>query len=154
MPNLSFDRLTPADKAEFMDMSRAFYASEAVLAPIPDAYHEKAFDECLRSDAYLVGYMIRLDGRTAGYGLLNRTWSREAGGCVVWLEELSVLPEFRGQGIGRAFFAFVEKTHPAARYRLETEPENERARRLYGRLGYRPLPYLQMVKDSDAAPSD
>jgi len=37
---------------------------------------------------------------------------------------------------------------PAARYRLETEPENEGARRLYARHGYEEFPYLQMVKEN------
>lgn len=148
MPNLKIDRLTPADRAVFLEMSRAFYNSNAVLAPVPEVYHERAFEECMRSDDYLVGYLLRVEGEPAGYALLNRTWSREAGGTVIWVEELSVLPAYRGQGIGRAFFAFLEQHHPAARYRLETEPENERARQLYERLGYTLLPYLQMIKDT------
>ena len=36
---------------------------------------------------------------------------------------------------------------PAARYRLEAEPENEGAVRLYHRMGYKELPYMQLVKE-------
>ena len=33
--------------------------------------------------------------------------------------------------------------------RLEVEPENERARALYARMGFSDLPYLQMHKDAE-----
>ena len=36
---------------------------------------------------------------------------------------------------------------PAARYRLEIEPDNDRARALYERLGFEALPYCQMIRE-------
>ena len=66
----------------------------------------------------------------------------------VWIDELYVLPAFRGRGIGGSFFCWLHENIPAARYRLETEPENERARNLYARYGYKEFPYLQMVKET------
>mgnify|MGYP002740687863 FL=1 len=46
-------------------------------------------------------------------------------------------------------FSFVSEYYAgrAARFRLEVEPDNEGARRLYGRLGYEELPYVQMVRE-------
>ena len=66
---------------------------------------------------------------------------------VVWIEELYLRPDFRSHGIGSEFFAFLEQEHPAARYRLEIEPDNERAAKLYRSRGYEVLPYVQMIKD-------
>ena len=84
---------------------------------------------------------------TAGYAQIARTYSQEAGGPVVWIEELYVKPGYRGRGIGNAFFDLLEKTYPdAARFRLEVEEENEGAVRLYERRGYRFIPYRQMIK--------
>ena len=41
---------------------------------------------------------------------------------------------------------YIEKHFPAPRYRLEIEPDNDKARKLYERLGYKFLPYEQMLK--------
>ena len=49
-------------------------------------------------------------------------------------------------GLGKAFFKYMEENYPAARYRLEIEPENLRAKKLYSSLGYKELPYAQMIK--------
>ena len=68
---------------------------------------------------------------------------------MVWLEELYILPEYRCHGLGKEFFRYVdEKIAPEVkRLRLEIEPENLRAKKLYLSLGYEDLPYVQMMKD-------
>ena len=143
---ITFRPLEPRDRAEFLAMSEEFYTSDAVLHPVPSAYHERAFDELMRSDVYLECYLMESGDAAVGYALLVKTYSREAGGVNIWLDELYLRPAYRGLGAGSAFFAFLESTHPAARYRLEVEPDNERAQKLYRRMGYRALPYLQMIK--------
>ena len=55
---------------------------------------------------------------------------------------------YKRQGLGSAFFAWLEQNVPAVRYRLEAEPDNARAMALYKRLGYEVLPYVQMIKDA------
>ena len=145
-PTVTFRHLEARDRAEFLAMSEEFYHSEAVLHTVPSENHERAFDELMRSDVYLECYVMESDGNVVGYALLTKTYSREAGGLNIWVDELYLRPAYRGLGAGSSFFAFLESTHPAARYRLETEPENERAQKLYRRMGYRSLPYLQMIK--------
>lgn len=141
-------KLTRADEALFLELERRFYTSEAVLHPIPEAYHRATFAELMRSEDYLTCYLFEAEGTAAGYALLSRSFSSEAGGPVIWLEELFLLPEFRGRGLGGEFFAFLFAHEPAARYRLEIEPDNVRARELYRRMGFTELPYQQMVKDT------
>ena len=94
-----------------------------------------------------VGCIIEKDGVIAGYALLCKTWSQEAGGKTVWIDELYVLPEFRGQGIGHEFFDQLQKIEPAARYRLEIEPDNLRAKALYESMGFEDFDYRQLVMD-------
>ena len=140
-------RITAADRETYLGMARDFYHSDAVLHPVPDENLSATFDEMMASDAYLTGLIFEKDGKTAGYALLCKTWSQEAGGKTVWIDELYVLPEFRGQGVGHEFFARLQEIEPAARYRLEIEPDNARAEKLYRSMGFLPLEYKQLVND-------
>ena len=135
------------DKRAFLEMSREFYSSDAVLHAVDPSFHEKAFAELLRSGTYLTCFVFECGDRVAGYALLSKMFSREAGGMVVWIEEIYVRSAFRGRGVGGAFFAWLRANVPAIRYRLEVEPSNERAQSLYRRLGFSELPYVEMVRD-------
>lgn len=139
-------RIDPNDRNLFVTLSKEFYSTDAVSHTIPHEYHEKSFDELMRSDEYIECFIFEQDGETAGYALIAKTFSPEAGGVVVWIEELYVREGFRGKGLGKAFFKYMEENYPAARYRLEIEPENLRAKKLYSSLGYKELPYAQMIK--------
>ena len=137
------------DREAFLSLSEQFYSSPAVEHPVPRAYHEETFALLLRSQEYALGYMLEWEEECAGYALLAKTYSREAGGMVLWVEELFVLPQYRSHGLGREFFAFAEqyaKERGYARIRLEAEEENVRALSLYKRLGYEEMGYLQMYK--------
>lgn len=140
-------KITPEDRSLYLQMAHDFYHSEAVLHPVPDEYLVRSFDELMRSETYMTCLIFEADNRPAGYALLCKTWSQEAGGPAVWIDELYVLPEFRSRGLGHAFFAALQETVPAARYRLEIEPDNARAERLYRSMGFDVLGYKQMVKD-------
>ena len=89
------------------------------------------------------------NGTPCGYCLLALTWSNEAGGLCVWLEEIMVDDEKRGKGVGSRMIAAVhEKYNAAARYRLEVTDDNPRAAALYRLLGFEELPYRQMIIDT------
>ena len=139
-------KLKKEDRALFLQLSQEFYDSPAVAHPVPRAFHERAFEELMRSEEYAVCYLLTDDETPAGYALLQKTYSREAGGMCIWIDEIYLRPAFRGKGLGKEFFAFAE-TLGAARLRLEAEPDNARAIKLYTALGFHPLPYLQMIKD-------
>lgn len=144
---LKIRKLVSKDKEAFLAMSREFYSSDAVLHDIKCEYYLKTFEELMRSDEYLECYIFESDGNTIGYALLNRTFCREAGGIVVWIEELYIRPRYQGRGFGTFFFRWLEENIPAARYRLEVEPNNTRAMVIYSRIGYQNLPYIQMIKE-------
>lgn len=142
-----FRKIIESDREKYIEMATDFYASPAVLHSVPSVHFERTFNEMMRSEAYALGFIIENEGKTAGYALLAKTFSQEAGGLVVWIEEIYILPEFRGKGLGGAFLEFVKNEIPAARYRLETEPENERAKVLYKRHGFEKLDYEQFIID-------
>lgn len=142
-------RIEEKDKAAYIEMATDFYSSNAVLHPVPAENFCRTFDEMMSSDRYAEGYVFELDGKTAGYALLAKTFSQEAGGIAVWVEELYIKPEFRSRGLGTTFFEFLEneRTDDVKRIRLEVEIENEGAVKLYKRLGYDFLQYDQMIKE-------
>ncbi len=141
--------MTENDKELYITMAEEFYNSDAVLHPIPRDHFEKTANEALRSDEYAEIYLLEYEGETAGYGLTARTFSQEAGGQVLWIEELYIRKEFRSKGLGREFFSSLEDKNRGeiVRLRLEVEADNTRAISLYERLGYEVLDYVQMVKD-------
>lgn len=141
-----FTPLTAAHRADYLRFAQAFYRSDAVDHPIPLAHMERTFDAILEGSPYLAGYLFTHQGEPAGYALLMRSWSQEAGGPVVWVDELYVDSAFRGHGLGGAFLKALPDLFPgAAGFRLELEPDNTGARALYARLGFQPLWYDQMI---------
>lgn len=142
-------KLTENHRDLYIRMAEEFYSSDAVLHPIPRAYIERTADEALQSDAYAEIYLLECEGEPAGYGLTARTFSQEAGGSVLWIEELYIREQFRSRGLGREFFSYIEEKNKdrTARIILEVEEENTRAASLYERLGYEKLDYKQMIKD-------
>lgn len=139
---------TGQDKQTVLAMADVFYHSPAVSHPIPLSNFADVYDEmCDGGSARLRGLVFEAKGRAAGYASLSFGYSTEAGGPVVFIEEVYIAPEFRGQGIGAAFFTYLKGEYhgKAARLRLEVEPDNRRAAALYSRLGFETLPYNQMI---------
>ena len=141
--------VTAADRAEFLKMTDAFYHSDAVLHPVSMEIQTRVFEEAIRADTYLEAFVFPVGETLAGYAIINKSFSTEVGGRIIWIEDIYVRPEFRGQGLGAAFFAFLEERfgEDLCRLRLEVDFDNDRAKALYERLGFSDLPYRQMVKD-------
>ena len=139
-------KITPNDRETYIALSEEFYSSDAVSHSIPVKFHKNCSADLMRSYEYIECFIFEHEGETAGYALIAKTFSPEAGGVVVWIEELYVREGFRGKGLGKAFFAYMEQNYNVSRYRLEVEPDNVRAKKLYSALGYKKLPYEQLIK--------
>jgi len=134
------------DEKFVLDCMREFYASDAVSTDGSEQIFRADVSECIGDSPYAEGYVFRSDGVYAGYGMLAKSYSTEFGKPVVWIEDVYVLKDFRGKGIASKFFAFVGEKYPHALLRLEVEPYNERAVKLYKALGFDLLPYVSMKK--------
>lgn len=141
-----YRKIEPEDREIYIQLSKEFYSSDAVLHAIPDENFEKTFELLMKGTPYADCYIFEHEGEAAGYALLAKTWSTEAGGNVIWLDEIYIRDKFRGKGIGTDFFAYLDSIADTARLRLEAEPDNEAAIRLYKRTGFRELPYVQFIK--------
>ena len=142
-------RFTKLDKEEYLELANLFYHSDAVLHPVDKNNLEVTFKELTSSSPYVDGCKIMHNNKTAGFALFAITFSQEAGGKVLWLEELYIKEEFRNLGLGTKFFEELFKNLPPdfKRIRLEVEEDNEKAIRVYKRLNFKWLDYKQMVID-------
>lgn len=137
------------DIAIFINMCTSFYSSDAVLHPISQEAMSKTFSEIMSSSPYLRGLIIEYNSTICGYVNLSLTYSNEANGLVVLLEEIYIMPEFQGRGFGSYALKWVldEYKGKAMRYRLEVCNNNSGAIKLYERLGFENLNYKQMIID-------
>ena len=141
-------KFVPEDREDYIRFSTEFYNSSAVDKPVPREHFEQGFDEMMRSDVYVQGYMLVCDGNNVGYCVTMKTYSVEAGGITIWIDELFGLEEYRSNGLGRELFKYIEENgdKKLRRIRLEVELENGRAISLYKKMGFEPAPYDGMWK--------
>lgn len=137
------------DAEIFYKMAEQFYASDAVLHPIPKKHHVDTFNEMMRSNVYLEGYIFEYNNKPVGYAITSKMFSQEAGGIMLWIDEIYIMEEYRSIGLGTEFFNYLKTTLDASivRLRLEVEKDNERAKKLYKKMGFSPLEYDQMMLD-------
>lgn len=142
-----FRKITQADREMYYRYADIFYHTDVVNAPVPTENYRVTFDEMMRSDTYVTGYIFEDGGEPCGFVLLSRTFSQEAGGLSVTIEEIYIDPEHRSKGLATEFFEWLKSDKSIMRLRLEVEDHNKGAMRLYERMGFELLPYLQMVID-------
>lgn len=142
------EEVTEQDRAEYLTMAEQFYSMSCCDHKVDISHFKNAFELCLSPNPYAKLFIIKYDGKTAGYGNIAFTYSIEAGGKVVLLEELFIKEEFRNKGIGKDYFRFIFQNFPAKRYRLEVTDCNIGAKKLYEKLGFTYLNYKQMIKEN------
>ena len=137
------------DRELFLKLTREFYNTDAVSHPIPYEFHERTFDELMRSDDYMEVFILEYNNEPAGYCMIVKTYSQEAGGMVTWIEELYIQKKYRSRGLGKELFKYLEETKDdtVARLRLEVEADNNIAKNLYTKMGFKELEYQQMIKE-------
>lgn len=135
------------DRDVYMEMAADFYDGDSTLFPIAQKNLQDTFQAILNDEPSVRGVILEQDGQPAGYALLVRYWSCEAGGEVILLDEVYVSPAFRGHGLGSQFMEWMLREYAhAKRFRLEICPKNPRVRALYARYGFQPLDYMQMIR--------
>ncbi|OGA72014.1 MAG: hypothetical protein A3G81_32070 [Betaproteobacteria bacterium RIFCSPLOWO2_12_FULL_65_14] len=122
------------------------FSQESEFAP-DDAKQTRALEKIL-SDA-TVGriYVARDAGGVVAMATLLYTISTAEGGMAALLEDVVVRPGHRGRGIGSALLRYLlaeAKKQGALRVTLLTDAQNDRAQRLYSKLGFEPSPMTPM----------
>lgn len=123
---------------DVLRMMRELYATDARdLNVVPDKF-PATIDRLIAEPTRGRVLLFMQADVVCGYALLIPYWSNEFGGTMLLVDEILVEKEFRGQGIGRAFFAFITAEPPfeAVALGLEVSPKNARARALYESMGF------------------
>jgi len=124
-------------------MCMALYAEDPSPSPVQPEQVRRTLAGLREASSRGRCVVCEVEGRIVGYALLISFWSNELGGEVCNIDELFVAPEHRSRGLATALFDSLAAareslwpTRPAA-LALEVNPENQRARALYERLGFR-----------------
>ncbi len=140
------------DRDTYIALADEFYSSAAVLHKIPEENFGRTFETVVASSPYARLFLLMNGSVAVGYLLTAETYSQEAGGKVIWIEEIYVSPKFRGNGIGKTAIEelkILAQKEGVKRIRLEYEPSNADAVRLYEKLGFADFGYKQMVIENN-----
>lgn len=137
------------DMQAVQGMMRVFYDSPAVFHDVPEETLRRNVEACVSDNPLIEGFVFREGENVAGYGMIAKSFSTEYGGNCIWVEDLYLKPEYRGNGIGTQFLSYVEERFrdQAVLLKLEVERDNARAVKVYEGCGYEELPYMEMVKE-------
>ena len=134
------------DREVVAEMMRIFYASPAVLSNGSEEIFAADIENCINDNPYLEGYVFEAGEQLLGYGMVAKSFSTEFGKPCMWIEDVYIRENARGQGLGSRFLQFVGEKYPNAVLRLEVEEENQRAVHVYRKCGFEELPYMEMKK--------
>jgi GNAT superfamily N-acetyltransferase len=126
------------DIAELLMLMRSFYIEEEY--PFDEARTERALRAMLADPFYGAVWTFRLDGRAVGYLVVTHGYSLEFGGRDAFVDEVYMIPEMRGRGLGALALGIAEehcRRNGIGALHLEVEHANPRARALYERSGYK-----------------
>ena len=85
---MNIRKIKTSDREVYMAMAKEFYSSEAVLSNIPEENISLSFEKFVNGTPFGDAFIFEEEKRVVGYALLARTWSQEAGGETVWIEEI------------------------------------------------------------------
>lgn len=129
---------TAADTDVLLAMLRRFYDEDRIV--LDEARVRRGLDQVLGDPALGAVLLAESNGRPVGYLVLGWCYSLEQGGRHVLVDELYLVPDARGRGLGRALLAAAcdwARWQGAEVARLEVNRHNPRARALYLRHGFR-----------------
>ncbi|MBR2179186.1 MAG: GNAT family N-acetyltransferase [Selenomonadaceae bacterium] len=138
-------KMCQMDRAIVVDMMRRFYNSPALITNGSEEIFASNVDNCLSNSPYVEGFVFTVEEKVIGYGMLAKSFSTEFGSECVWIEDIYIEQEYRGQGIGSMFIQYVKGIYPDKVLRLEAESDNAKAIAAYEKNGFQKLPYMELV---------
>ena len=145
--DITIRSMNEGDKPELMEIMRGFYASPAVYTNGSDEIFSSDIDAAVGENPFLEGFIAEVGGEISGYTMVAKSFSTEFGKTCIWIEDLFVKEQYRGEGIGKGLMDFITSHYNNCIFRLEVEEENERAISLYKKCGFSALPYMELKRD-------
>lgn len=148
-PDINFRLAEFIDIDPLMELVQEFYQFEQI------SFNEKvvkAFTALLGDDQFGFIWLICDRDRPIGYVALTFLFSMEYHGRCGFVDELYIREPYRGQGIGKQVFSFLEdflKSQNMRSFFLVVDHWNDRAESLYTKLGFRKEKRHLMLKHLD-----
>ncbi len=136
----------PAQRDSLLLLARSFHAEDG--HPLTER-GETAIGMIANGHPLGRAWLVHEHGRLVGYAVLGLGFGIEYGGPDAFVDDLYLVPEARGRGLGHAVLAQLEHEARAlglAALFLVVDPENIPARRLYDRVGFDGTHWLLMAK--------
>ena len=97
---------TREDAPVFLELVDALADYEKLDRPTPEA-RERLLRDGFGDEPFFQPYIAEMDGRPVAYAMTFFTYSSFLALPTLYLEDLFVLPEARGHGVGKGLFLFV-----------------------------------------------
>jgi len=120
-------------------MMRAFELEDPNKRPFDEQGRRSSYSRFLDEPANGRIWLFEADQKFVGYMVLAFVFSFEYGGRNAFIDEIYVVPEYRGRGIGSRALQFAETTARAGgivALHLEVSRNNSSAHKLYRRAGF------------------
>lgn len=132
-----FRRAVPAHLDTLIDFMRTYYAFDGI--PFDAVKQRSGLSGLMANPQHGYVWLIELDGAVVGYMAVCFGYSLEFGGRDAFVDEIYLLPEARGKGIGtQAMAVMIEtcRTNGIQAVHLEVSAENEAAVAYYEKSGF------------------
>ena len=146
MPGIELKRVGLEQEAALLELARAFHAEDG--HPLGER-GVAAIGMVARGHPLGRAWLIEETGRTIGYAVLGLGFGIEYGGPDAFVDDLYLVPDARGRGLGGAVLALLEdeaRSLGLAALFLVVDPDNRPARRLYDGAGFAETRWLLMTK--------
>jgi ribosomal protein S18 acetylase RimI-like enzyme len=131
-------QVTPSDIPAILEMIKDFYAIDGY--PFDTERSGANLEAFMENESLGRIWLVRSGENVAGYVVLTFCFSFEFGGKTAFIDELYIVKEYRGQGLGRKVIERVleqAKALGVQAVHLEVETHNHPGIRLYGSLGFK-----------------
>ena len=139
MKKIKYRKFKATDKKIVSELIKELYKEVSEKNKISNENINKTFVEFLRYSKS--GRILVLENKKQiiGYCLLVNYWSNEFGGNVLNVDEIYIKPQFRGKNIGTNFIKNLieNKFMKAVAFQLEVKPLNNKAIKLYKKIGFK-----------------
>ncbi len=144
-----YKEMQPGEQEIVRGMIHSFYATDPDMGAITDEKINRTFSEFSKHPEKGFVYVIKDDQQIVGYSILVNFWSNEAGGNIIDIDELFVEESERGKGVGTNFIKHIieSRLNECVAVELGVIAGNDRAQRLYERIGFRLSTNRRLIYD-------
>lgn len=136
--NADIVKMRPQDEPDFLALTQVFYRHEGF--DFDPAASGRMVQYILANPHIGAVYLARQLDKAVGYMVLTHCYSLEFGGAFVLLDEIFVLPEAQGIGLGKRLLDVASdycRENRMGTLRLEVQKKNTRAIDVYRTCGFR-----------------